>query len=137
MHLVDCLRLSFPCFYAIFLHDKINVVDLLWFWAGLPSAALGPSVLDKRVGTGSIATHLDPDCAQTMPHLLKLWSHAHGRWSCYRRVMANKCNKNNDKRNTLLSSKASKISLIKIGKKNDMTTINALQVKLQRQEKKQ
>ena len=37
----------------------------------------------------------------------------------------------------LLSSKASKRSLIKIGKKNDIATRNTLLVKLQRQEKKQ
>ena len=43
---------------------------------------------------------------------------------------------NNDKRNMLLSGKASKRSLIKIGKENDMATRNTLQVKLQRQEKK-
>ena len=45
--------------------------------------------MDKRVETGLIATHLGPACAQIMPCLPKLWSHAHGRRSCYRRVMAN------------------------------------------------
>ena len=55
---------------------------LLLYW--------GPSVLDKRVGIGSIATHLGPACAQTMPCLPKLWSHAHGRRNCY-----NKANKGN------------------------------------------
>ena len=53
---------------------------LLLYW--------GPSVLNKRVGIDPIATHLGPDCAQTMPCLPKLWSHAHGSQSCYRRVMA-------------------------------------------------
>ena len=69
------------------------MVDLLWFWAGLPPATLGPSILDKRVETGPIATHLDSACTQTMPHLSKPLSHAHGTQSCYRRVMANRCNK--------------------------------------------
>ena len=49
---------------------------------------LGASVLDKRVGTSPIATHLGSTCAQIMPRLLKLWSHARDRQSCYRRVMA-------------------------------------------------
>ena len=43
--------------------------------------------MDKRVGTGSIATHLGPACTQTMPRLSKLWSHAHGRQNCYKKVM--------------------------------------------------
>ena len=37
-----------------------------------------PSVLDRRVGTGPTVTHFDPTCAQTMPHLPKPWSQAHG-----------------------------------------------------------
>ena len=53
---------------------------LLLYW--------GPSVLDKRVGIGQITTHLGLACVQTIPRLSKLWSHAHGRRSCYRRVMA-------------------------------------------------
>ena len=53
---------------------------LLLYW--------GPSVLDKRVVTGPIITHLSLACVQTIPRLPKLWSHAHGRQSCYRRVMA-------------------------------------------------
>ena len=31
--------------------------------------ALGPSFLDKGVGTGQTRTHLGPACAQTTPHL--------------------------------------------------------------------
>ena len=65
-------------------------------WAGLPSAVLGPSVLDKGVGTNPIVTHLGPACAQIMPRLPKFWSHTHGRGSYYGRVRASICN--NDKR---------------------------------------
>ena len=32
---------------------------------GLPSAALSPSFLDKRVGTGPISAQVDSTCAQT------------------------------------------------------------------------
>ena len=39
------------------------------YWVGLPLAVLGPSFLDKGVGTGSIVTHLGPVCAQTTPRL--------------------------------------------------------------------
>ena len=35
----------------------------------MPLAVLGPSILSKGVGTGPIATHFDPACAQTMPRL--------------------------------------------------------------------
>ena len=49
----------------------------------------GPGVLDKRVRTGPISTHLGPICVQTMLCLLKLWSHANGKQSCYRKVVAN------------------------------------------------
>ena len=37
---------------------------------GLLSTALGPSFLDKRVGTSPTATQFDLTCAQTMPGLL-------------------------------------------------------------------
>ena len=52
-------------------------------------------MLDERVGIGSIVTHLDPACAQTMPRLPKLWSRAHDRRSFYGKVMAGKYNKDN------------------------------------------
>ena len=112
---------------------------------------LGPSVLDKRVGTSPIATHLGSTCAQTMPRLPKLWSHARDRQSCYRRVMADtysmtiikaihllldknetitkelrKINKTIIKEIRLLSRKANKRSLIKIRRKNDIATRNTL-----------
>ena len=32
----------------------------------------GPNILDRRVGTGPIVTHLEPVCAKTMPRLPKL-----------------------------------------------------------------
>ena len=47
----------------------------LWCWAGLLLAVLGPSVLDKKVGTGPIVTHHGPTCAQTTPRLPKNLSH--------------------------------------------------------------
>ena len=68
-------------------------------WAGLSLAVLDPSVLDEKVGTGPIVTHLGPACAQTTLRLPELWSRACDRQSCYVRVMAGRCNKNN-KRNT-------------------------------------
>ena len=36
---------------------------------GLLPTALGPSFLDKGVGTGPTGTHLGPACAQTTPRL--------------------------------------------------------------------
>ena len=51
-----------------------------------------PKVLGKRVRTDPIATHLEPACVQTKAPLLKLWSHAHGKWNCYKRVTAGKYN---------------------------------------------
>ena len=36
---------------------------------GLLSTTLGPSFLDKGVGTGPTGTHLGPICAQTTPSL--------------------------------------------------------------------
>ena len=51
-----------------------------------------PKVLGRRVKTDPIATHLEPTCAQTKTHLLKLWSHAHGKWNYYKRVTADKYN---------------------------------------------
>ena len=36
-------------------------------------AALGPSFLDKGVGTGPTATQFGPACVQTMPGLLGTW----------------------------------------------------------------
>ena len=75
-------------------HKNLRVVvGLLWFWAGLSPATLGLNVPNKRVRIGPIVTHPGPACAQIMSHLPKLWSHAHGRQNCYRRVTTNKCNK--------------------------------------------
>ena len=42
---------------------------LLLYWAGLPSAILGLSVLSKGVETGPIGTQIGPACAQIMPCL--------------------------------------------------------------------
>ena len=36
---------------------------------GLLLTVLGPSFLDKEVGTGPTETHLGPACAQTTPRL--------------------------------------------------------------------
>ena len=43
---------------------------LLLYWAGLPPAVLGPSVLSKGVETGLTGTQLGLACAQTIPRLL-------------------------------------------------------------------
>ena len=48
--------------------DRCKVVDCASS-VGLLPAALGPSFLDKGVGTGPTATQLGPACAQTMPRL--------------------------------------------------------------------
>ena len=42
---------------------------LLFYWARLPPAILGPSVLSKGVETGSTGTQIGPTCVQTMPCL--------------------------------------------------------------------
>ena len=77
----------------------------------------GPKVLGRRVRIGSIATHLRPACAQTKVPLLKLWSHAHGRWSCCKRVMASKYNITTIKKIRLLLDRISKEFSIKIKKR--------------------
>ena len=41
----------------------------LQYWAGLPRAVLGLSVLSKEVGTGLTTTHFGSACAQTMSRL--------------------------------------------------------------------
>ena len=41
----------------------------LVFDVGLLLTTLGPSFLDKGVGTGPTGTHLDSTCAQTIPRL--------------------------------------------------------------------
>ena len=48
--------------------EKCKVVGLVCNVALLPTA-LGPSFLDKGVGTGPIGIHLGQACAQTTPHL--------------------------------------------------------------------
>ncbi|KAL0009907.1 hypothetical protein SO802_005015 [Lithocarpus litseifolius] len=45
-------------------------------------------VLGRRDRTGLTATHSKPTCAQSKAPLLKRWSHAHDRGSCYKKVMA-------------------------------------------------
>ena len=49
--------------------EKCKVVGLVCNVALLPTA-LGPSFLDKGVGTGPTTTQFGPVCAQTMPCLL-------------------------------------------------------------------
>ena len=44
-------------------------VVLLLYWAGLPPAILGPSVLSKGVETSPTGTQIGPVCMQTMPCL--------------------------------------------------------------------
>ena len=65
----------------------------------------GLMVLGRRVRTGLIATHPKPACAQTKAHLLKFWSHAHGRGNCYKGVMTGRYNITTTKRKCLLSAK--------------------------------
>ena len=55
--------------WAFLCFTGLSFVVLLLYWAGLPSAVLGPSVLSKGVKTGPIGTQLGPACAQTMPRL--------------------------------------------------------------------
>ena len=74
-------------------------------------------VLGRRVRTGPIATHIMPTCTQTKAPLLKLWSHAHGKWSCYKRVMASKYNITTIKKIRLLLDRISKEFSIKIKKR--------------------
>ena len=49
-------------------YDRCKVVGLVCN-VGLFPTTLGPSFLDKGVGTSSTGTHLDPACAQTTPRL--------------------------------------------------------------------
>ena len=42
---------------------------LLLYWAELPPAVLGPSVLSKGVETGPTGTQIGPACVQTIPRL--------------------------------------------------------------------
>ena len=44
-------------------------------WAGLPPVVLDPNVLDKRVGTDPIVTHLGLACAQTIPPFANNFGH--------------------------------------------------------------
>ena len=66
-------------------------------------------VLGRRIRTGLIATHPKLACAQTKALSLKLWSHAHGRGNCYKRVMTDRCNITTIKRICLLSVRIQKI----------------------------
>ena len=77
----------------------------------------GPKVLGRRVRTGPIATYLKLACAQTKAPLLKLWSHAHGRCDCYKKVMAGKYNIITLKEMRLLLAKTSREFPIKIRKR--------------------
>ena len=53
----------FLCFAG--LHPAVQLL----YWAGLPLAVLGLSVLSKGVETGSTGTQIGPACEQIMPHL--------------------------------------------------------------------
>ena len=64
-----------------------------------------PMVLGKRVRTGLTAIHPKPTCAQARAHLLKPWTHAHGRGNCYKKVMADRCNMTIIRRICLLSTR--------------------------------
>ena len=86
----------------------------------------GPKVLRRKVKTGPIVTHLKPACTQTKAPLLKLWSHAHGRWNCYKRVIVGKYNLTTIKEIYLLLDKIRKGFSIKIKKKSSTTTRNIL-----------
>ena len=55
--------------WAFLCFTGLPPVVLLLYWAGLPSAVLGPSVLSKGVKTSPIGIQLGPACAQTMPRL--------------------------------------------------------------------
>ena len=77
----------------------------------------GPKVLGRKVMTDSIATHPEPVCAQTKIPLLKLWSHTHGRWNWYRRIMAKKYNITTIKKIYLRLDKISKGFSVKIMKR--------------------
>ena len=48
---------------------RLPLVVLLLYWAGLPPAVLGPSVLSKGVETGPTETQLGLAYAQTIPRL--------------------------------------------------------------------
>ena len=55
--------------WAFLCFTGLPPVVLLLYWAGLPFAVLGPSVLSKGVKIGPIGTQLGPAYAQTMPRL--------------------------------------------------------------------
>ena len=84
----------------------------------------GPKVLDRKVRIGPIATYLEPACAQTKAPLLKLLSHARGRWNYYKRVTVDKYNITTIKEKCLLLVKTSKEFTIK--EKNSTTIENEL-----------
>ena len=64
---LSILREFFSFFIFYFLY-KCKVVGLVCN-VGLFPTALGPSFLNKGVGTGLTETHLSPACAQTTPRL--------------------------------------------------------------------
>ena len=102
------------------------------FYGSMNGPGLKTLLLGRRVRTGLIATHLRPACAQAKALLLKLWSHAHGRWDCYIRVMTGKYNMTTIKEIYLLLDIISKWFSIKIKKGNSTTPRNTLQMKWQR-----
>ena len=53
----------------IYIYIYICKVVSLVCNVGLLPTALGPSFLNKEVGTGPTRTHYDPACAQTTPRL--------------------------------------------------------------------
>ena len=69
----------------------------------------GPMVLGRRVRTSLTATHPKPACAQTKTPLLKLWSDAHGKGNCYKRVMVDRYNITTTKGKCLLSARKQEI----------------------------
>ena len=54
---------------GFFCFTGLPLAVLLLYWAGLPPAVLGPSVLSKRVETGPTGTQIGLACAQTIPCL--------------------------------------------------------------------
>jgi len=66
-------------------------------------------ILGRRVKTGLTATHLKLACAQTKAPSLKLWSYAHGRGNCYKRVIVGRYNITTTKGKCLLSAKKQEI----------------------------
>ena len=65
--MIESIFLIAVGFFSIF--TRLPPTVLLLYWAGLPPTILGPSVLSKRVETGSTGTQIGLACVQTMPRL--------------------------------------------------------------------